>query len=144
MSWLKAAIARISEILRLAIATLTQPAGHVRPEPTAPTGSKPTAPATPHPHPYALTVLSPSSGHAPSTTRARKRGSVKTTASEGQPQTAAGSKSQTPASRSRQLAEPAAKPAKKPAAKTKTAAKRTPAKAPAQTHTVSQSGVRGN
>lgn len=144
MPWLKAAIARIKEILQLATATPTQPAGRVRPEPTTPTGSKPTAQAIPHPHPYALTVLNPSSGHAPSTTRARKRGSVKTTASEGQPQTAAGSKYQRLARPSQQLVEPAVKPAKKPAGKTKTAAKRTPGKAHVQTRTASLRLALGN
>jgi hypothetical protein len=144
MPWLKAAIARIRQILPQVTASPTQPAGPVPPEPTTPLGNRHTAQTTSHPHPYVLTVLNPNSDPAPSTTLERKRGSGKTTASAGQPPTADGSKSQTPASRSHRPAKPVAKPAKNLAAKTKTAAKHTHAKAPAKTHTVSRSGGSGS
>lgn len=144
MSLLKGVIARISATLSRVTATPTQPAGPVPPEPTTPLGSKPTALHT-HLHlQLAATQPSLSSGLARSIILERKRGSGKTTASEGQPPTADGSKSQTPASRSHRPAKPVAKPAKNLAAKTKTAAKHTPAKAPAKTHTVSRSGGSGS
>ena len=52
MSWLKAAFARVRQILSQETATPIQPAGPVPPEPTAQLGSKPTAQTTSlHPPP---------------------------------------------------------------------------------------------
>jgi hypothetical protein len=144
MSWLKAAIARVRQILSQETATPIQPAGLAHPEPTTPAGNKPTVQTTSLQPPLAPTPQPQSSELAQSTTLERRLGNEKITVSEEQPSTAGGTKSRKPAPRSRQPAKPAAKRAKKPAVKTKVAAKRIPAKAPAQTRTASRSGGRGN
>jgi hypothetical protein len=142
MPWLSRATALILRVM--GGATQTQPAGHVRREPTPPHGSNSSALDTNHQPQPALTQPSLSSGHVLLTSTEQKLGSEKQTVSVEQVLTAAGSKSQIPARQRLQLAKQARRHVKKVASQIKAAAKRTPEQAPVQTHTVSPSGVLGN
>jgi hypothetical protein len=145
MRWLKA-VSVLALRVRGLLGTVrpTPPAGPASPEPPTQTGSSLSALDTSPLHQPALTPLSPSNGHAPSTSTEPKHGSVNQTALAQQPLTVAGSKSRIPAHQRLQLAKSARKHVKRAASQIKAAAKRTPAKAPAPTPTASPSGDNGN
>lgn len=148
MRWLKAVIAQLAGLLQRpakTTASRTQAAGPASQEPTIQLGKASFAQVT---YPQLLRANQAqllSSGPAPSIKTVWRHGVGTTPVPHQQERqlTAAGSKSEAPASQTHQPAKSAAKRAKKPASKTKAAAKRTPAKAPAQTRTARRSGASG-
>jgi hypothetical protein len=144
MLWL--VIARLRQWLHQMVGTTaspTQSVGPVCPEHTTPTG-KPCSVGTMCPlHQPASQVASQSSEAVQPTSAELNSGSETQPVSATKKSKAAGTKSATPAPRTRQPAKSAAKPKQKPAKQGSSGKKTTPAKASAQTRTVKRSGASG-